>query len=112
MSAGFDHVIVGNALWKIVTVWPATVIVPVRGEPVVLASTLRLTVPLPAPLEPPVTWMKSVLLLTAFHVQVPLALVTLTLVAPPAAPTATLAGTDAHEAGMATLNAPRPCVKA
>ena len=55
MSAGLLHVIVGKALWNSDTVWPAMVSVPVRGVPVVFGSMLRLTVPLPAPLAPPVT---------------------------------------------------------
>src|SRR6185503_4925137 len=97
MFAGLLHVITGSALWKIDTVWPATVSVPVRDEPVVFASTLTLTVPEPAPLAPPVTW-RNAELLTAFQVHSPLAAVTLTLVGPPAEPTAIgLPGTVAHE---------------
>ena len=39
----------------IVTVWPATVNVPVRAVPVVLAATLNVTEPMPDPLAPAVT---------------------------------------------------------
>ena len=38
-----------------VTVCPATVNVPVRGAPVVLAATLKVTEPMPDPVAPVVT---------------------------------------------------------
>jgi hypothetical protein len=36
--------------WLIVNVWPATVIVPVRGDVLVFAATAYVAVPLPVPL--------------------------------------------------------------
>ena len=38
-----------------VTVWPATVNVPLRALPVVLAATLNVTEPMPDPVAPAVT---------------------------------------------------------
>src|SRR5262245_50662678 len=45
------------AAWLTVTVWPATVSVPVRVP--LAAATLNVTAPLPVPLAPDVTVMKS-----------------------------------------------------
>ncbi len=50
------------------TVWPAIVIVPVRGLAPVFAATLKVTVPMPAPLAPPVIVIHGTLL-TAIHEQ-------------------------------------------
>jgi hypothetical protein len=49
-----------------VTVWPATVSVPVRA--VVLAAMVKLTAPIPAPVAPAVTVIQLALL-TAVHEQ-------------------------------------------
>ena len=65
-----------------VNVLPAIVTVPVRDDVLVLAATLRPTLPLPDPLAPDVTVIQPVLLLTAVHVQ-PLAADTLTVTVPP-----------------------------
>jgi len=54
--------------WITVTVLPATVSVPVRGELEVFAATLNVTVPLPFPLAPEVIVNQEVLLVAA-HVQ-------------------------------------------
>ena len=43
-----------------VTVWPATVNVPVRAVPVVLAAMLNVTEPMPDPLAPAVTVIQDV----------------------------------------------------
>jgi hypothetical protein len=44
----------GAPCWLTVTVWPATVKVPVRGDEEVFAAMLKATVPLPEPLAPDV----------------------------------------------------------
>ena len=51
-----------------VTVWPATVSVPVRGLVAVFAATLNVTVAMPAPVAPAVTVIQ-LSLLTATQVQ-------------------------------------------
>ena len=61
--------------WVTVTVWPATVSVPVRCEVEVLAVALKVTVPLPDPLAPPLM-VSHAALLVAVHVH-PVAAVTL-----------------------------------
>jgi hypothetical protein len=48
--------------WITVTVWPATVRVPVRSPGAVLAVTPNVTVPLPVPLEPPLIVSQDALL--------------------------------------------------
>lgn len=50
------------AAWSIVNVWPATVIVPVRGLVALLPETLNVTVPPPEPLAPAVTTIQFALL--------------------------------------------------
>ena len=62
-------------LWVTVTVWPATVSVPVRWDVEVFAVALNVTVPLPLPLAPPLM-VSHAALLVAVHVQ-PVAAVTL-----------------------------------
>ena len=64
----------GAPAWVTVTVWPAMVGVPVRGDAVVFASIENATVPLPLPLTPDVM-VSHELLLVAVHVQ-PVAAVT------------------------------------
>ena len=71
------------AAWFTVYVWPAMVAVPVRGVVMVLAATVRATVPLPLPLAPLVTVSHDAVL-AAVHAQ-PVGLVTATLAAWPAA---------------------------
>ena len=50
------------ASWLTVKVCPATVTVPVRAVPAVLAATLSETVPLPVPVAPAVTVIQLALL--------------------------------------------------
>ena len=63
-----------------VTVWPATVSVPVRGEVAVLAAMAKATVPFPLPLAPDVI-VSQESLLVAVQVQ-PVVVVTLALLDP------------------------------
>lgn len=68
---GFKPVSIGTGLspvWLTVKVCGPMVNVPVRGLPVVLAATAKLTVPLPAPLAPEVM-VSHVVLLVAVQVQ-------------------------------------------
>jgi hypothetical protein len=51
-----------------VTVWPATVIVPVRAEPVVFAATVKFADPSPD-IEAPLVIVIHATLLTAVHAQ-------------------------------------------
>ena len=67
------------------TVCPATVSAPLREVVDVLAATVYVTVPFPLPVLPPVRTIQ-LSLLVAVQPQ-PLAAVTLTLAAPPAAAT-------------------------
>src|SRR5919206_4898712 len=98
-----------------VTLRPATVSVPVRAGPVVFGATVKLTVPFPLPLAPELIVMKE-LLLTAFQSHGAVAdrfFVTVTLPVLPGEKKACVVGeTVAHDAGIVTLNAPRPWVKA
>ena len=55
----------------IVTVWPATVNVPVRAVPVVLAPTLNVTEPMPEPLAPAVTVIHDVVVVAVQAQDVP-----------------------------------------
>ncbi len=66
--------------WTTVTVWPATVSVPVRDEVPVLAAMEKATVPLPLPVTPDVMLSQETLLV-AVHEQ-PVAVVTLALLEP------------------------------
>jgi hypothetical protein len=68
--------------WLIVNVRPATVRMPVRGEVDVLAATVAITVPVPAPLAGATATQDT--FEAAVHVQ-PLAVLTVTCVPPPAA---------------------------
>lgn len=73
-----------------VNVWPAIVAVPDRVVVAVFAAMLRLTVPLPEPLAPPVTVIQDALL-PAVH-EHPAGAVTLTVPVPPAAGSDWLSG--------------------
>ncbi len=66
-------------LWVTVNVWPAAVIVPARGGPV-LAVKEKFTAPLPEPLAPELMVIQASLL-TAIHEQ-PATVVTFTLPVP------------------------------
>jgi hypothetical protein len=68
-----------------VNVRPPIAIVAVRGEVLVFAAPLYVTVPLPVPVAPPVT-VSHVALLVAVHAQ-PVPEVTPTVPVPPAATT-------------------------
>ena len=52
----------GAPFWVTVTVWPATVRLPVRSLVALLAVALNVTVPLPDPLEPPLILSQPALL--------------------------------------------------
>ena len=54
-----------------VTVCPATVNVPVRGAPVVLAATLKVTEPMPDPVAPAVTVIQDVVVVAVQEQAVP-----------------------------------------
>ena len=54
-----------------VTVWPATVNVPLREAPVVLAATLNVTEPMPDPLAPAVTVIHDVVVVAVQEQDVP-----------------------------------------
>ena len=54
-----------------VTVWPATVNVPVREAPVVFAATLNVTEPMPEPLAPAVTVIHDVVVVAVQEQDVP-----------------------------------------
>ena len=58
-------------LWVTVTVWPATVSVPTRCAVDVLAVALKVTVPLPEPLAPPLTASHPALLVAVHPHPVP-----------------------------------------
>src|ERR1043165_1078771 len=98
-----------------VTLRPATVNEPLRAEPVVFGATVKFTVPLLVPLAPESIVMNE-LLLTAFQLHGAVAdkfFVTVTLPVLPGEKNACVVGeTVAHEVGIVTLKAPRPCVKA
>jgi len=85
----------------IVTVWPATVSVPVREVVPVFAATLYVTVPLPVPLAPAVTVIQDALLV-AVHAQ-PAVAVTVTVADPPLA--AGLADVGDAEYAQGAVNA-------
>jgi hypothetical protein len=67
-----------------VIVVPATMIVPVRVEPVVLDATLKLVMPLPVPLVPDDSVIQLALLI-AFQLHVPVVVI-VTLAFPPLFP--------------------------
>jgi hypothetical protein len=69
-----------------VTIWPATITVPVRADDPVLVATSNVTAPLPLPLPPDVIVMNEELL-AALHAQ-PGEVVTVTVTGPPPAMTA------------------------
>ena len=64
-----------------VTVWPATVNVPVRAVPVVLAATLNVTEPMPDPLAPAVTVIQAVVVVAVQEHDVPEVTLSVRLVA-------------------------------
>ena len=72
------------------TVWPATVNVPVRAMPVVLAATLNVTEPMPDPLAPAVTVIQDVVVVAVQEQAVPAMTLTVRLLA--IASTAMLSG--------------------
>ena len=72
------------AAWLTVNVWPAIVIVPVRGLVFGLADALNATVPGPLPLAPLVTVSQPVLLLTPVHAHPAGAVTVVDPVPPPA----------------------------
>jgi len=83
----FQRTLQGHApACSIVNVWPAIVIVPVRGAPVAFAWTVNSTVSLPDPLAPFVTVTQAALV-AAVHAQ-PAPAVTVTVPDPPATVTA------------------------
>src|SRR5690242_15593327 len=122
MSTGVSSSVVAESLFAvgaascvIVTVRPATVSVPERAAPVVFCATVKLTVPLLVPVSPELIVMKE-LLLTSCQSHGAVAdrfFVTVTLPVLPGEKNASFSGdTVAHEVGIVTLNAPRPCVNA
>jgi len=64
-----------------VTVWPATVNVPVRAVPVVLAAMLNVTEPMPDPLAPAVTVIHDVVVVAVHEQDVPAVTLSVRLVA-------------------------------
>ena len=64
-----------------VTVCPATVNVPLRAEPVVLAATLKVTEPMPEPVAPAVTAIQEVVVLAVQEQDVPEVTLSVRLVA-------------------------------
>ena len=66
-----------------VTVWPATVNVPVRAVPVVLAATLNVTEPIPDPLAPAVTVIQGVVVVAVQEQAVPAMTLSVRLLAVP-----------------------------
>src|SRR6185503_16329266 len=103
------------ASWVIVILRPATVSEPARAAPVVFGATVKLTVPLPLPGVPESIVIKASLL-TACQSQAAVAdkfFVTVTVPVLPGEKKAWGVGdTVVQEAGIVTLNAPRPWVKA
>ena len=85
-----------------VTVCPATVNVPVREAPVVLAATLNVTEPMPEPLAPAVTVIHDVVVVAVHAQDVPEVTLSVRLVA--SASTAKLVGVTVAEQPVA------PCV--
>ena len=80
----------GAPAWVTVTVWPAMVSVPARGDVDVLAAMEKATVPLPLPLTPDVIVSQEALLVAVqLH---PVAVVTLVLLELTAAPGVTAVG--------------------
>jgi hypothetical protein len=86
--------------WLTVNVWPPIVIVPARVVPLGFAAALKLTVPLPLPVAPPVTVSQLVSLLTAVHAQ-PAADVTVVDPVPPLATTDCDVGASEYVHGTA-----------
>ena len=73
-----------------VTVWPATINVPVRVAPVVFAPMLNVTEPMPDPLAPAVTVSQDVVVVAVHEQAVPAMTLTVRLLA--IASTAKLSG--------------------
>jgi hypothetical protein len=91
-----------------VTVWPATVSVPLRPEPV-LACTEYVTVPLPVS-EPPLATVTQLTLLFAVHEHTDDVVTLIAVPLPPAAPTDTVVGetANAHAAAACVTVTVRP----
>ncbi len=87
----------GTPAWVTVTVWPAMVSVPVRGDVAVLAAIEKATVPLPVPPAPEVM-VSQELLLVAVHEQL-LVVETVALVEPAAAVGLSEVGDTVNEQG-------------
>ena len=81
------------------TVWPATVSVPVRAAPVVLAATLNVTEPMPDPLAPAVTVIQDVVVVAVQEHDVPEVTLSVRLVA--SASTSKLVGVTVAEQPVA-----------
>ena len=81
--AGDTAKVQGTPAWVTVTVWPATVSVPVRAAVPVFAAIEKVTLPFPLPLAPDVI-VSQASLLVAVQLQ-PAAVVTLLPLAPAAA---------------------------
>lgn len=94
-------------VWLTVNVCPAIVTVPVRFVPEA-AATLITTLPLPVPLAPDVIVMNEAVV-AAVHAQ-PLCVVTVTVEAPPAAPTLTDVGVSEYVHTGAGVLVPVPGV--
>ena len=88
----------GAPAWVTVTVWPATVSVPVRGDVAVLAAMENATPPLPLPLAPDVMVIQEALLV-AVQLQ-PAGAVTLALLELAAAPGLSAVGETVNVQGM------------
>ena len=82
-----------------VTVCPATVNVPVREAPVVLAATLNVTEPMPDPLAPAVTVIQDVVVVAVQEQAVPDVTLSVRLVA--SASTSKLTGVTVAEQPVA-----------
>ena len=83
------------------TVWPATVNVPVREAPVVLAATLNVTEPMPEPLAPAVTVIQDVVVVAVQAQDVPEVTLSVRLLA--SASTAKLVGVTGGRAAGGPL---------
>ena len=82
-----------------VTVWPATVNVPLREAPVVLAAKLNVTEPMPDPLAPAVTVIHDVVVVAVQEHDVPDVTLSVRLVA--SASTSKLVGVRVAEQPVA-----------
>ncbi len=90
---------VAPAAWLTATDCPATVNVPVRAVPVVLAATLNVTEPMPDPLAPAVTVIQDVVVAAVQEQDVPDVTLSVRLVA--SASTSKLTGVRVAEQPVA-----------